>query len=82
MLYHAYELQRAWLTGVSAWASIGSELMANPRFPMGYMGLGPIPAGGVEVEHDTANRGEVEVVDRIARDRARRGRGERGRVPV
>ena len=59
MLYHAYELQRAWLTGVSAWASIGSELMANPRFPMGYMGLGPMASSALEVfAHATQPRGK------------------------
>ena len=27
MLYHAYELQRAWLGGASAWASIAAEML-------------------------------------------------------
>ena len=59
MLYHAYELQRAWLGGVSAWASIGAELMSNPRMPMGYMGLGPHAASALEVfAHATQPRGK------------------------
>ncbi|MCT2557708.1 polyhydroxyalkanoate depolymerase [Tsuneonella sp. YG55] len=59
MLYHAYELQRAWLGGVSAWASIGAELMSNPAMPMGYMGLGPYAASALEVfAHATQPRGK------------------------
>ncbi|NMW32459.1 polyhydroxyalkanoate depolymerase [Altererythrobacter sp. RZ02] len=49
MLYHAYEMQRAWLSSASAWASIGAELLTNPRLPMGYMGLGPAAASALEV---------------------------------
>lgn len=49
MLYHAYELQRAWLNGASAWASIGAEMLSNPYLPMGYMGLGPAAASALEV---------------------------------
>ncbi len=59
MLYHAYELQRAWLTGVSAWASIGAELMSNPRYPMGYLGMGPVASSALEVfAHATQPRGK------------------------
>ncbi len=59
MLYHAYELQRAWLTGVSAWASIGSELLSNPRYPAGYLGIGPLAASALEVfAHATQPRGK------------------------
>ncbi|ANY18862.1 hypothetical protein A6F68_00327 [Tsuneonella dongtanensis] len=63
MLYHAYEMQRAWLTGVSAWASIGAELMSNPRYPLGYMGgylgLSPIASSALEVfAHATQPRGK------------------------
>lgn len=59
MLYHAYELQRAWLTGASAWASISAELMSNPRFPMGYLGMGPMAASALEVfAHATQPRGK------------------------
>jgi len=34
MLYSLHELQRAWLTGASAWASAGAELLAHPANPM------------------------------------------------
>jgi len=61
LLYHAYELQRAWLNGASAWASIGAELMSNPRFPMGYMSIGPMAASALEVfAHATQPRGKPE----------------------
>ncbi len=61
MLYQAYELQRAWLSGASAWASIGAELLSNPRLPMGYMGLGPAAASALEVfAHASAPRGKPE----------------------
>ena len=49
LLYHAYELQRAWLNGASAWASIASEMLSNPRHPIGYMGMGPMAASALEV---------------------------------
>lgn len=49
MLYHAYELQRAWLGGASAWASIGAELLSNPAYPAAYFGMGPIAASALEV---------------------------------
>ena len=49
LLYHAYEMQRAWLSSASAWASISAELLSNPRLPMGYMGLGPAAASALEV---------------------------------
>jgi len=44
VLYHAYELQAAWLNSASAMASIGSELLTNPRNPMAYTGIGRSPA--------------------------------------
>ncbi len=59
LLYHAYELQRAWLSGVSAWASIGAELMSNPVMPVGYMGMGPYASSALEVfAHATQPRGK------------------------
>lgn len=61
MLYHAYELQRSWLSSASAWASIGSEILSNPALPMGYMGLAPMAASALEVfAHATAPRGKPE----------------------
>ena len=59
MLYHAYELQRSWLSSASAWASIGAEMLSNPALPMGYMGMGPAAASALEVfAHAAATRGK------------------------
>jgi len=59
LLYHAYELQRAWLTGASAWAAVGAQMLANPRNPMGYLGMGPMAASALEVfAHATQPRGK------------------------
>ena len=59
MLYHAYELQRAWLNGASAWASIAAETLSNPRNPLGYLGVGPMAASALEVfAHATQPRGK------------------------
>ena len=56
MLYHAYELQRAWLSSASAMASIGASLLNNPANPWGYVGLGPMAASALDVfAHATAN---------------------------
>lgn len=61
MLYHAHEMQRAWLNSASAWASIGSEILGNPRMPMGYLGLGPAASSALEVfAHAAAPRGKPE----------------------
>ena len=59
MLYHAYELQRALLTGASAWASIGAQSLSNPRNPLGYLGMGPLMASALDVfAHAAAPRGK------------------------
>ena len=59
LLYHAYELQRAWLTGASAWASISAELLSNPAYPAAYLGMGPTAASALEVfAHATQPRGK------------------------
>ncbi|MFN2099511.1 polyhydroxyalkanoate depolymerase [Altererythrobacter sp. MF3-039] len=61
MLYHAYELQRAWLSSASAMASIGAEMLTNPVNPLGYTGLGPMTASALEVfAHAAAPRGKPE----------------------
>jgi poly(3-hydroxybutyrate) depolymerase len=61
MLYNAYELQRSWLSGASAWASVVSEMMSNPANPMGYNGFGPVVASALEVfAHAAAPRGKPE----------------------
>jgi len=61
LLYHAYEMQRAWLSSASAWASIGAQMLSNPRMPFGYMGLGPAAASALEVfAHAAAPYGKPE----------------------
>ncbi|MGX7951357.1 polyhydroxyalkanoate depolymerase [Tsuneonella sp. HG249] len=59
MLYNAYELQRAWLAGVSAWATVSAEMLSNPRYPMAYLGLAPLASSALEVfAHATQVRGK------------------------
>src|ERR1700741_5036000 len=59
MLYDAYEFQRAFLSGASAWASVTAELMTNPMMPMGYTGMGPIVASALDVfAHAAMPRGK------------------------
>lgn len=59
MLYNAYELNRALLSGASAWASVTAELLNNPALPLGYSGLGPIVASALDVfAHAAAPRGK------------------------
>lgn len=59
MLYHAYEMQRAWLNGASAWASVAAEMLTNPANPLSYIGLGPMAASALDVfAHATAPRGK------------------------
>ncbi|QZD88607.1 polyhydroxyalkanoate depolymerase [Qipengyuania aurantiaca] len=59
MLYHAYELQRSWLSSASTWASIGAEMLSNPALPFGYMGMGPVAASALDVfAHATATYGK------------------------
>ena len=68
MLYHAYELQRSWLSSASTLASIGAEMLSNPALPFGYTGLGPMAASALDVfAHATATYGKpawgIEVVE-------------------
>lgn len=59
MLYSAYEMQRAWLNGASAWASAGAELLNNPGLPFGYTGVGPAAASALDVfAHASASYGK------------------------
>jgi poly(3-hydroxybutyrate) depolymerase len=59
LLYHAYEFQRAMLSGASAWAAIGAEWLQNPRNPLGYSGMAPVMASALEVfAHAYAPRGK------------------------
>lgn len=59
MLYHAYELQRSWMNGASALASISAGMLSNPVNPLGYMGMGPLVANALDVfAHATAHYGK------------------------
>lgn len=59
MLYKIYELQRAFLNGSSAAASIAAEFFADPRFPPANLGFGPTLASALEVfAHAAAPRGK------------------------
>ena len=59
MLYNAYEMQRSWLSGASAIASVFSEWMTNPINPASYTGLGPIVSSALEVfSHAAQARGK------------------------
>ncbi|MFA7601891.1 MAG: polyhydroxyalkanoate depolymerase [Novosphingobium sp.] len=59
MLYKAYELQRAMLTGASVWASITAEMLSSPASPAGWFGLGPVMASALDVfAHAAAPRGK------------------------
>ncbi len=59
VLYNAYEMQRAVMSGASAWASISAALLSNPALPMGKFGFGQILASALEVfAHAAAPRGK------------------------
>jgi len=59
LLYQMYEVQKAWLAGASAAASIGAEWLTNPRNPLGYTGFGPAISSAMEVfSHAAAPRGK------------------------
>ena len=57
MLYQTHELQKAWLTNASMWASLSAELLQAPG-PLEYMG-GPVIGSALEVfAHAAAPRGK------------------------
>jgi poly(3-hydroxybutyrate) depolymerase len=59
LLYKAYELQRAMLTGASVWASLTSELLSSPASPLSWMGFGPVMGSALNVfAHAAAPRGK------------------------
>jgi len=59
VLYNAYELNRAWLTGASALASVGAEILNNPLSPTRMLGIGPVVASALDVfAHAAAPRGK------------------------
>jgi len=58
MLYNTYEMQKNWLAGASAMASMSAELLQSPGNPFAYMG-GPVMASALEVfAHASAPRGK------------------------
>ncbi len=58
MLYNTYEMQKNWLAGASAMASMSAELLQSPGHPLAYMG-GPVLASALEVfAHASAPRGK------------------------
>ncbi len=59
MLYQAYEMQRAWLAGVGAWANAASGMLQHTASPFAYAGAGPMIASALEVfAHAAAPRGK------------------------
>jgi poly(3-hydroxybutyrate) depolymerase len=61
MLYDAYEFQKSWLAGASAFANASAEFLNNPANPMAYFGGGPLIASALEVfAHAAAPRGKPE----------------------
>jgi len=59
MIYNAYEMQRSWLAGASAWAQGSSEFLSNPANPFAYFGGGEILASALNVfAHASAPRGK------------------------
>jgi poly(3-hydroxybutyrate) depolymerase len=59
LLYNAYELQRAWLAGAGAWASVGAEIVGHRANPLSWTGLGPMVSSALDVfAHAAAPRGK------------------------
>ena len=59
MLYDAYEFQRSLLSGASAMASFGADMLSNPANPFSYFGGGQVMASALEVfAHAAAPRGK------------------------
>jgi poly(3-hydroxybutyrate) depolymerase len=59
VLYNAHELQRSYLSGASAWASVVSGFLSNPALPLGYFGFGPVMASALDVfAHAAMPRGK------------------------
>lgn len=61
MLYHAYELQRTWMSSASAFAAMGANVLAGPAKSLDYFGMGPMMASALDVfAHATAHYGKPE----------------------
>ncbi|MCB2077035.1 MAG: polyhydroxyalkanoate depolymerase [Novosphingobium sp.] len=70
MLYNTYEIQRAWLSGAAAWASMGAEFLSSPALPLSYFGMGSVAASALDVfAHAATPRGKPEFdIETIAVD--------------
>src|SRR3546814_5355432 len=59
MLYHAFDMQKSWLSRASALATAGAQAMQHPSNPLGYFGASPLFASALEVfAHAAAPRGK------------------------
>ncbi|TVV69982.1 polyhydroxyalkanoate depolymerase [Sphingomonas solaris] len=59
MLYNAFEMQRSFLAGASAFANAGAQWMQNPVNPLAYGAVAPMFASGLDVfAHASAPRGK------------------------
>lgn len=59
MLYHAFEMQKAWLAGASAFATAGAQALSHPGNPLSHGGGGAMMASALEVfAHAAAPRGK------------------------
>jgi poly(3-hydroxybutyrate) depolymerase len=61
MLYDSYEFQRSMMSGASAMASFGADILSHPANPFSYLGGGTVIASALEVfAHANASRGKPE----------------------
>ncbi|TXC69967.1 polyhydroxyalkanoate depolymerase [Sphingomonas ginsenosidivorax] len=61
MLYDSYEFQRSMLSGASAMASFGADMLSHPANPFSYLGGGTVIASALQVfAHANASRGKPE----------------------
>jgi poly(3-hydroxybutyrate) depolymerase len=59
MLYHAFEMQKAWLAGASAFTTAGAQALSHPGNPFSHFGGGQMTASALEVfAHAAAPRGK------------------------
>ena len=49
MLYQAFDLQRGWLAGISAWANASSQILRHPANPLSYGGRSSLLASALDV---------------------------------
>jgi poly(3-hydroxybutyrate) depolymerase len=59
LLYNAYEMQRSWLAGASAFANMSAEILQSPAHPASYFGGTNVMVSALEVfAHAAAPRGK------------------------